>query len=348
MKYIRLLILAAGIPLLGFLIYNIGLRALWHQFTALGWTLGLLILIQGAANLFHAQGFRHCLVSSHRLLPFSRVLSVYMAGSSINYLTPTAGLGGEVAKGLLLATDRTGTQAASAVLVDKLSCALSQLVLIALGLPLFLSGPAMPRALWSALTLVTVALGGGIIGFLVVQRRGKLGVFVRWAVRHRLGGAGLRKMAGSLTDVDRELRRFHGERPLDFVLSIAWHFAGYLWGAVPTYYFLILTHSSASFSTAGAITILGIWFDMAIFAAPVDIGIQEATRVLAFRIVGYPSALGLTFGITLRMQKIFWAGIGLMLYAFLVYKPVYSLRRSSRAVEMEGSGKADTFGGKPL
>jgi hypothetical protein len=318
MKIFRLLILAAGIPLLGFLMYRIGLPALWHEFTLLGWALVPLILLEGVANLFHTQGFRHCLSTSHKSLPFGRVLSVLMAGSSINHLTPTAGLGGEVAKGLLLASDRTGTQAASAVLLDKLSCAISQLILIVFGCALFVPRFAMSHALWSALIVVTAALGCGIIGFLVVQRCGRLGSVVRWAVRHRLGGLGLGKTADSLTDLDDELRRFHRERPLDFLLSIFWHFTGYLWGVVPTYYFLILTRETGSISMAGALTVLGIWFDLAAFAIPVDIGVQEATRVLAFRIVGYPSALGLTYGITRRIQQLFWAGIGLALYGLLV------------------------------
>jgi len=345
-KFIRLLILAAGIPLLGLLIYNIGLRTLWHQFAVLGWAFGLLILVEGTGNLFHAAGFRHCLSSSDGAPPFGRVLSVYMAGSSINHLTPTAGLGGEVAKGLLLTSDRTGAQAASAVLLDKLSCALSQLLLIILGLPLLLSGPPMPRAFLSALVLVTVILGTGIIGFLLVQRRGKLGGIVRWAVRHRLGGAGLQKTAGSLSDLDRELRRFHHERPLHFLLSIIWHFAGYLWGAVPMYYFLAMTGNPASLATAAVLIILGIWFDMAIFAIPVDVGILEATRVLAFRVVGYPSALGLTYGITRRIQKTFWAGIGLVLYGLLVYGPEYPLRRGPRTGPREGSEDINAFGEK--
>jgi hypothetical protein len=346
-KFFRLLIFAAGVPLLGLLIYNIGPHTLWHEFTILGWALVPLILLEGAANLFHSQGFRHCLSTSHRSLSFGRVLSVVMAGSSINRLTPTAGLGGEVAKGLLLASDRMGAQAASAVLVDKLSCALSQLVLIAFGCSLLLSKFAMPHALWSGLILVTSALGSGIIGFLVIQRYGKLGGIVRWAVRHRLGGMGLGKMAGSMTELDEQLRRFHRERSLDFILSVAWHFAGYLWGAVPTYYFLILTRDSASLSTAGALTILGIWFDLALFAMPSDIGIQEATRLLAFRIVGYPSAFGLTYGITRRIQQLFWAGIGLVLYGLLVSGHIAFFCRRPRPGPGEG-GEIDTFHGGSL
>lgn len=335
MKAFHLLMLAAGVPLLGLLIYNVGVAALWREFTRIGWGLAPLILLEGAGNLFHTQGWRHCLSGFHRSLPFGHVFCVHMAGVSMNYLTPTAGLGGEVTKGLLLASDRTGSQAASAVLLDKLSIAFAQLIFVTYGSFVFLANIAMPRTLWFALTSVTALLGCGIIGFMVVQRGGKLGGIVRWAVRHRLGGASLRKAADSMTEVDAGLQHFFRTRLQDLLLSMTWHFAGFLWGVVPTYYFLILTRGDTSLSMAWALVVLGSWFDLIAFAIPIDIGVKETTRVLAFRIVGFPSALGLTYGITRRLQQLFWAGIGLLLYGLLVSTRIYSFPRPHR----DGSGE---------
>jgi hypothetical protein len=330
MKAFHLLMLAAGVPLLGLLIYNVGVAALWREFTRIGWGLAPLILLEGAGNLFHTQGWRHCLSGLHRSLPFGHVFCVHMAGVSMNYLTPTAGFGGEVTKGLLLASDRTGPQAASAVLLDKLSIAFAQLVFVTYGSFLFLADIAMSRALWFALTSVTALLGCGIIGFMEVQRRGKLGGIVRWAVRHRLGGASLRKAADSMTEVDAGLQHFFRTRLQDLLLSMIWHFVGFIWGVVPTYYFLILTRGDTSLSMAWALVVLGSWFDLISFAIPIDIGVKETTRVLAFRIVGFPAALGLTYGITRRLQQLFWAGIGLLLYSLLVSTRIYSFSRPHR------------------
>ena len=318
MKILHLLTLAAGVPLLGFLIYHIGPLAIWQQFTLLGWALIVIILLEGMSNLFHTQGWRHCLSGSRQSLSFGRVFCVLLAGGSINYLTPTAGLGGEVTKGFLLSSDQTGPQAASAVLLDKLSRVLAELILITMGCIMFLINVAIPRAMWLTLIPVTAVLGAGLIGFLLVQKYGKLGSVVRWAVRHRIGGASLRKTAESMTDVDGELSRFYRTRPHDMALSIFWHFVGLLWAVIPTYYFLVLTRGEATPSTAGALVVLGTWFDVVSFAVPVDIGVQEATRVLAFKLVGLPTALGLTYGITRRLQQLFWAGIGLALYGLLV------------------------------
>ena len=44
---------------------------------------------------------------------------------------------------------------------------------------------------------------------------------------------------------------------------------------------------------------------------------MEATRVISFVVFGLQSSLGLTYGITLRLEQVFWAGIGLLIYAIL-------------------------------
>ena len=70
---------------------------------------------------------------------------------------------------------------------------------------------------------------------------------------------------------------------------------------------------------AAGIWFLGSWFDLLSFALP-NIGFLEATRVVAFRALGFQSALGLAYGIALRLEQIFWAGVGLLIYTTLLVK----------------------------
>jgi hypothetical protein len=49
-----------------------------------------------------------------------------------------------------------------------------------------------------------------------------------------------------------------------------------------------------------------------------DMGVMEATRIITFRALGFHSALGLTYGIMVRLRQIFWAGVGLLIYATLL------------------------------
>ena len=97
------------------------------------------------------------------------------------------------------------------------------------------------------------------------------------------------------------------------------HTAGMACSIVNTWYFLLLL-ADGSFIAASGIWFLSTWFDLLAFAVPLGIGVQEGSRILAFKALGFSLTLGLAYGIALRLQQIFWAGVGLFLYALLTGK----------------------------
>ncbi len=320
MNRANVVIVGSGIVLLGLLIYGIGPMSLWSELKTIGWSIVPLIALEGSADLFHTQGWRHCLLGAHRSLSFARVFCIRMSGSSINYLTPTAGFGGEVAKGMLLSSEHTGTEAATAVIIGKLSYALAQILFVVIGSAVVLTRVHLPGGLWVGLVSGTALLAAGTIGFLIVQKHGKLGSVVRWTVVRRIGGTGLGAIGSRISQVDEALKAFYHTRPLDLPLSILWHVAGMVVGIAPAFYFLAITTGAPSLFTAASVVVLGTWFNLVTFAVPVDVGVQESVRVIAFRLLGFGSALGLAYGIVLRLDQLFWSGVGLMMYGVLVIR----------------------------
>jgi uncharacterized membrane protein YbhN (UPF0104 family) len=306
-----------GIGLLILLIWKIGLDALMRDLSLLGWGLVPFILMEGIVKIFYTLGWRYCLSPPHRSLPFFRLFGIHLAGNSINYFTPTATLGGEVIKGTLLSRSHRGPEAATGVIIGKLAYALSQLLFVVLGSILVLWRIRLPVAGSIAMLTGTILLGAGIVGFLVVQKHGKLGAVVRWLVAHKVGGETLRKGAQQITQVDQALKLFYQERPGDLPLAMFWHAVGMMCSIGKTWYFLLLLTDGSFFMAAG-IWFLGTWFDMLAFPIPFEIGVQEGIRVLAFKTLGFSLALGLTYGIALRLEQIFWAGLGLFIYTALL------------------------------
>ena len=153
------------------------------------------------------------------------------------------------------------------------------------------------------------------MGFLVVQKYGKLGSIIRWLVARNVGGEVLKKAANHITHIDDDLEHFYREQPKDLPVSILWHAVGFMCGIIQSWYFLFMLTEDPCFTTAAGIWLLGTWLDLISFAVPFNIGIFEATRVIAFNLVGLKSNLGLTYGIALRLEQIFWAGVGILIYA---------------------------------
>ncbi len=158
--------------------------------------------------------------------------------------------------------------------------------------------------------------GSGLIGFLIVQRKGKLGAVVRWIAARRGGGA-LKKWADYITKVDKDLSAFYrGTRWVCHGPSSG-AYAGYCVSMLKTWYFLSL-FTSEPFLTAAAVWPLSTWMDLLVFFIPLEIGVQESIRVVVFSVLGFSMALGLTYGIALRLEQLFWGCVGLLVYIALL------------------------------
>jgi uncharacterized protein (TIRG00374 family) len=343
MKRFHLFSILLGALLLVFLVWAIGARDLWRNLSLLGWGFIPFILILSVADLFHTLGWRHCLPAPHRSLPFSKLYSIWMAGYAVNYLTPTAELGGEVTKGTLLSMHHRGPEAVTGVVVGKLAHAMSELLFAIVGSLVLLWGIELPPGVWTAMLIGSALLGLSTLTFLAVQKYGKLGSFLRWLAAHGIGGKLLQRTAVRITQVDESLKLFYSEHPLDLPIAILWHFVGLTCGIVQCVYFLYLLTEDPSLVLAAGIWFFGAWVDLLSFAIPIDLGYLEASRVVVFTVLGYSSALGLSYGISLRLARLFRAGVGLLLYG-VVMKQKAGGHQETRSAN-RGDGRSGSHAG---
>jgi uncharacterized protein (TIRG00374 family) len=316
-KKLQAILLTLGVVFLAVLLARVGVRELWHERALLGWGLIPLMLGEGVAEMIHTFGWRRCLSGPLRSLSWWTLFRIRMAGYAINFLTPTAALGGEVTKGTLLAAHHRGPEAASGVLIGKLCFALAHLIFVVLGAVLILWRVQVPGPLWLAMVISGIFLGACLIIFLLLQKYGKLGGVVRWLAGRKFSGKMFHKAADELTAVDETMKRFYQERPWGLPSAIAWHLVGYSVGIAQTWLFFHLLHQDTSWTVAASIWFLGMWFDLLTFAVPQNLGSLEGTRILILKAFGYTSVMGMTYGFAMRVAMIFWSCVGLAIYAYL-------------------------------
>jgi hypothetical protein len=152
------------------------------------------------------------------------------------------------------------------------------------------------------------ALACGIVFFLRLQRRGKVGAFVR-----RLAGGRRRwqTFAEQAAVMDDTLRTFYRDRKADFIRVMAWHMAGFAMGIAQVAWFLAQVDRHAGLAAIAGIWTLGLWFDLLAFAVPMGLGTLEGSRILAFAAFGFRALDGLAFGIALRIGQTLLAVAGL-------------------------------------
>ncbi len=317
MKKLQAMLLVLGLGFLAYLVWRIGARELWNELASLGWGLVPFILSEGVAEMIHTVGWRHCLSGSHRSLPFVLLFRIRMAGYAINYLTPTAAMGGEVTKAALLASNHRGPEAVSGVLIDKVCFAFAHLVFVIGGSLLTLWRIQLPRALWVAMLLSSALIGSGIVAFLLLQKYGKLGTLIRWLAARNTRSRALQKAAENITEVDKALRLYYRTRPWDLALATCWHLVGDSVGIIPTWLFFSLLHREVSPAVAAGTWFLSMWFDLLTFVVPLNLGTLEGSRIVALKAVGYNALLGMTYGVALRLAQLFWSAFGLVSYSLL-------------------------------
>ncbi|RMD85895.1 MAG: hypothetical protein D6815_00945 [Candidatus Dadabacteria bacterium] len=314
MKRVHAILFGAGLLLLAYLVARTGPARLWADVERFGWGLALFVALEAVADVFHSFGMRLAFARGRRTVPLAALWGVRNAGTAVNYLTPTASIGGEVAKVALLERWIPRSAAAAGVMVDKLSYVAAQLGLAGLGTAVLAWWIPLDRRLASALFVTGAAVGIGCFGFFWFQLTGRMGWLVRRVLGRRLGEQAL-KVAG---DVDEDLRAYYREHPWALVASILWHVAGLAVGIGATWLFLWWVVGRASWLFAAAIWMIGTLIDIAAFAVPAGVGAQEGGRMLVFALLGLPQSAGLSYGVVLRIEQIFYAGLGMLLFPFLI------------------------------
>jgi hypothetical protein len=159
-------------------------------------------------------------------------------------------------------------------------------------------------------------VAGGIVTFLLLQKRGQLGGLIRRFAARKSGRTALKKIEAEISGVDRALSAFYRDQPLGLWFAVLWHVIGFSVGILQSWIFFRLISPGTSAGVIAAAWFLSMWFDLLTFIVPLNAGSLEGGRILTFRALGYSSLMGLTYGVALRLAQLFWAGLGLLLYGW--------------------------------
>ena len=307
-RFLRLLLVGAGLAFVAWLVWDLGPAAVWNTFRVLGWRLVLVMFVPFcAAVALDTLGWRV-------LLPGARtgavaLMGARLAGEAVNLATPTASVGGEPLKAYLLRDRIPLDQGLASVVVDKTTMVIGQAVFLAGGLILALTALDAPREVSAAMGVLLAAEVIGVGGFIAVQLRGGVAGAGRILQRLGVGRAGdyhdlLRKVEDRLVD----LYRRRGTR---VAASAILHAGGWAVGGLEIYAVVTLAGIPVDLGTSLVLEALSTAVRFATFMIPGSLGALEGGNVAAFALLGLPGAAGLSFSLARRLREATWAVIGL-------------------------------------
>ena len=320
MKWLHRAGLLGGVALFAWVVVQVGPEHLWSEARTLGWGIALIVAVEGVGDLLHCCAWRLCFWPHYRRSPL-QLWGAHLAGNAINFVTPTATLGGDVVRATLLPPHIPATEVAASLTINRLTETISDTSVTIAGVVMVLLLLPLPLTAQLGIAGAAAALSAGIIGFLFAQRSGRL---ASWLGPPPAGGAadGLRSRRARGTRCSRP-------RPPPGAIttprtrapstaSVALHVCALLTGALQIFIFLRLIDMPADLRTVATIFTVAKAVDMAAFFIPARLGAQEGGRVLAMQLVGIDASFGLLFSLVLRLEQLTWTAIGLAAYATLV------------------------------
>jgi uncharacterized protein (TIRG00374 family) len=327
-KALRPLAALAGILILVWLVWEIGVSTLIAELRKLSWRLPLILLPQVVTNVFKTIGWS---TAFPRGCPrFGLLFSVRLAGEAVNETTPTGTMGGEALKAFLLVRAGAGVtveEGLVSVMVAKTALVASLAVFIAGALVLAWAFSDTGPGMLSLLALLVVYMALSTAGFIWAQVKGVL----------RMGGRALawvglgERVAAGAQRLDAELRWYYRERRGRAAATVALSLVGWAAGAVETWLMLLLLGAPVPLLTALVVEAGATGVRAAGFLIPGSIGVLEGGLVGIFAMLGIAPSTGLAFGVARRFREGVWILAG---YACLA---VMRGPKSTSAVTTTGS-----------
>jgi uncharacterized protein (TIRG00374 family) len=311
MQAARILVILAGLASIAGLVAVTGVGNLLMPVQALSWRIAVVLLVPYAAvAVLDTVAWR--LVFMATPVALRDLFLVRLAGEALNL--GTASVGGEPLKAYLLRPAVPLVEASAAVVVDKTTITVGQVLFLALGLgialPWFDLSPEFRWAMGALLGIQVLA----VAGFVLVQVVG----IVRW-MRPLLGRLGLRNdsPAQGLIRFEGALAGSYRERPGRILASIVVHLLAWVVGSLEVYLVLWWLQVDASLAGAFVIDAFGTGVKFMAFAIPGALGALEGGFMLVFSALGLGSGLGLSFTLIRRLRMLAWGGLGLVVLALL-------------------------------
>lgn len=301
-----------GVGLLMWAVHAVGWPALWQELRRVGWWIVPIVGWYGAVFGLDTAGWAYAFSTPHpaprRALFFAR-----MAGESVNYVTPSAWIGGEPVKAYLLSRSHGVPMAAgiSSVVVAKTALTIGLWLFALCGVALAWWRGLVPPTLTRISGAVLLGLGVLVSLFIAVQRWGLFRRLVPLAQR-MLGNASGGTQGHA---VDAAIRDYYCHRLGRFIRSVGFHGLGWTAGVVEVWLMLHGLGFPATWEQAWVIESLWQLLKSAAFVIPAGIGAQEGGILLICMGLGLPLPLGLAMAVIRRIREFVWTGVGLFVWS---------------------------------
>jgi hypothetical protein len=311
MRRLQTLIILLALSFYIWFVSRFGLLDVARYVRYAGWGLAFTILLEAVARIANTAGWRLTIINYPPQLSFGQLFVARVSGEAIDYITPSAQLGGQFVMAMMVRAKLAMATGLATVVIASLAEALGQIAFIAGGLLVGLPLEAgMHHLLFPAIAGLAVAVTLAA-GFLAVQLKRPFSQLWRLAAKlevHQIAGPEINAAA---SEADARLIEFYENHRGRLYVSCCCYLFAWSLGPLEIFIYLRLLHQPATWTIAVLVEALGLLIERATFLIPAKLVSQEGGKALILSMLGYPADIGFAIGLIRRMKEMAWVGFGL-------------------------------------
>jgi uncharacterized membrane protein YbhN (UPF0104 family) len=291
---------------------HFGIDNLWKYVAKAGWGLALTVALETIARIANTIGWRVTIADYPRSLSFAELFFARIGGEAIDYVTPSAQLGGQFVMALTVRDKLRMPLGLATVTVAALAEMLGQIAFIVGAFAISLSLiPAAGALRWSIVGGFAIALALAA-GFYFVQRRRPFEHLRGVAARLNLHASESEEIRASAGEADAALNEFYGRHRGRFAASVACYAFAWSCGPAEIWILMRLLGNPCSVGIAVLVEALGLLIERATFLIPAKLVSQEGGKALVLSTLGYTASAGFAIGFLRRVKEMIWVLFGLV------------------------------------
>ncbi|HEV2169325.1 MAG TPA: lysylphosphatidylglycerol synthase domain-containing protein [Candidatus Binatus sp.] len=299
-----------------------------------GWGLALTISWEAVARIANTLGWRVTIEHYPPTLGFAELFAARIGGEAIDYVTPSAQLGGQFVMAADVREKLRMPVGLATVVVAALAEAVGQIGFVSIALVISLRLiPVAANLYWSIIggMALAVALAGG---FFFVQMKQPFSHLWRAATRINIARINTDDLRESAAQADSVLADLYARHRLRVIASCLCYAVAWSCGPVEIYILLRLLHQPASLQIALLVEAVGLLIERATFLIPAKLVSQEGGKALILGLLGYPPGIGFVVGFLRRLKEMVWVLFGLI--ALMIHRMVVQQRGASKGTAIAG------------
>lgn len=277
-----------------------------------GWGLAVTITLEALARIANALGWRATIENYPPRLRFVELFAARIGGEAIDYVTPSAQLGGQFVMAVDVSDKLHLPIGLATVIVAALTEAVGQIVFVTIALIFSLRLiPISTDLYWSIVVgfAIAVSLAGG---FFFVQMKRPFSHLLHAAARFDIAQINTAEIRHAADEADAVLLDFYGRHRGRLALSCLCYVLAWSLGPIEIYILLRLLHQPASVQIALLVEAVGLLIERATFLIPGKLVSQEGGKALILGVLGYPPGIGFAVGFLRRIKEMVWVLFGLI------------------------------------